>query len=122
MSAVLRRAARSQWRRVDHVYRSATASMRALPDFLIIGEAKCGTTSLYDDLARHPLVREAAVKEVHFFDIRFHKGLDWYRAQFPLHWRAQKDTAPAQRRWLTGYYAPHNARLYDFLGVDFGWS
>ena len=25
------------------------------------------------------------------------------------------------RRWLEGYFRPHNRRLYDYLGVDFGW-
>jgi sulfotransferase family protein len=28
---------------------------------------------------------------------------------------------PATRRRLKGYFEPHNQRLYDFLGVDFGW-
>jgi hypothetical protein len=26
------------------------------------------------------------------------------------------------RRQLADYFAPHNARLYDFLGVDYGWQ
>lgn len=26
------------------------------------------------------------------------------------------------RRWLTAYFAPHNAALYEYLGVDFGWE
>ena len=25
------------------------------------------------------------------------------------------------RRWLQKYYEPHNKRLYEYLGVDFGW-
>jgi hypothetical protein len=28
---------------------------------------------------------------------------------------------PATRRRLENYFEPHNKRLYDFLGVDFGW-
>lgn len=105
-SEQLKRVARSQWRRVDEVYRSATASIRTLPDFLIVGEAKCGTTSLYDDIVRHPFVREAAVKEVHFFDIRFHRGLEWYRAQFPIKWRTQ-GTADRRDRLRTGEASPY---------------
>jgi hypothetical protein len=103
-SAQLKRVARDHLRRVDDVYRSATASMRALPDFLIIGEAKCGTTSLYDDLVDHPSVLEAAVKEVHFFDLRYHLGLDWYKAQFPLLWRTRRT---GDQRVLTGEASPY---------------
>jgi hypothetical protein len=28
---------------------------------------------------------------------------------------------PATRRRLEEYFVPHNRRLYDFLGADFGW-
>lgn len=64
--------------------RIASAHMRQLPDFAIIGAQKGGTTSLYEYLSRHPDVEPAFKKEVHFFDIHFSKGLDWYRAHFPL--------------------------------------
>jgi hypothetical protein len=55
---------------------------RMLPDFLIIGGAKCGTTSLYDWLSRHPQILPASEKEVHFFDYNFFRGEDWYRSHF----------------------------------------
>ncbi len=32
----------------------------------------------------HPQIESASQKEVHFFDINFHKGIDWYFEQFPL--------------------------------------
>jgi len=53
------------------------------PDFIIIGAQKCGTTSLYQYLIQHPQVAPAREKEVHFFDLHFDKGVDWYRQQFP---------------------------------------
>ena len=28
---------------------------------------------------------------------------------------------PSTRRWLEDYFEPHNQRLYEYLGVDFGW-
>jgi hypothetical protein len=28
----------------------------------------------------------------------------------------------AQRALLQALYAPHNRRLYEYLGVDYGWS
>jgi len=55
----------------------------ALPDFVIIGTAKGGTTSLYHLLTRHPHVEPAAAKELHFFDNHFSEGIQWYRRCFP---------------------------------------
>ena len=68
---------------------SAAAISRHEPDFLIIGAAKCGTTSLYNYLIEHPDVAGAAAKELRFFDVKFHKGWDWYLAQFPQRGVAQ---------------------------------
>jgi hypothetical protein len=62
---------------------STAAVSRHEPDFLIIGAAKCGTTSLYNYLIEHPDVASASAKELRFFDVKFHKGWDWYLAQFP---------------------------------------
>jgi radical SAM protein with 4Fe4S-binding SPASM domain len=53
------------------------------PSFLIIGAQKCGTTSLYHNLTRHPNIQPAGRKEIHFFDQHYEKGLDWYRSFFP---------------------------------------
>lgn len=54
-----------------------------MPDFLILGAQKCGTTSLYQYLVRHPQILPAKEKETHFFDLRFHLGFDWYNTFFP---------------------------------------
>ena len=54
-----------------------------MPDSIIIGGQKCGTTSLYNYLIEHPLIAPAAEKELHFFDLNFHKGVEWYSSQFP---------------------------------------
>ena len=64
--------------------RLLTASGRMLPDFLIIGAQRGGTTSLYEYLVAHPSVGPAFKKEVHFFDLYYDKGLTWYRSNFPL--------------------------------------
>ena len=63
---------------------------RVLPDFVIIGAQKSGTSSLYRYLAQHPQVRESTVKEVHYFDGGIEEGTDtyalgerWYRMHFP---------------------------------------
>jgi hypothetical protein len=55
----------------------------ALPDFVIIGGKKCGTTFLYHLLTQHPLVEPCAKKELHFFDDLFDESVEWYRRCFP---------------------------------------
>jgi hypothetical protein len=60
-----------------------TANRRQLPDFVIIGTQRGGTTSLYRYLAHHADVGPALRKEVHFFDLNYDRGVDWYRAHFP---------------------------------------
>lgn len=73
-------------------FRLATRRARLLPSFLIIGAQRAGTTSLFDSLRQHPDIvgptaGEKLVllrKEVHFFDLRFSEGVEWYRSFFPL--------------------------------------
>lgn len=62
--------------------RRITGRWRALPDFLIIGAQKAGTTTIYDNLIKHPKVAPADIKEVHYFDNNWQKHENWYRAHF----------------------------------------
>ena len=55
---------------------------RALPDAMIIGAMKCGTSSLHNYLAQHPGVIAPLRKEVHYFDLHYDEGELWYRANF----------------------------------------
>lgn len=55
---------------------------RALPDALIIGAMKSGTSSLHYYLTQHPQVIAPLRKEVHYFDLNFARGEPWYRANF----------------------------------------
>ncbi|WP_160050660.1 sulfotransferase domain-containing protein [Nocardiopsis sp. FR4] len=62
----------------------ATSGARALPDILICGAQRAGTTSLFKALCRHPAVTGPTLRKgVHFFDTDYDRGLDWYRAHFP---------------------------------------
>ena len=61
-----------------------TARWRGLPDFLVIGAQKAGTTALYTYLRRHPDILGPFWKEVSFFDRYWTKGEVWYRGQLPL--------------------------------------
>lgn len=59
---------------------------RALPDFLIIGGMKCGTTSLFKYLGQHPQLFSSTHKEIWYFshDEFYSRGEKWYRIHFPL--------------------------------------
>lgn len=63
---------------------STRTSVGQLPNFLIIGAMKAGTTSLYHYLRAHPQVFMSAVKELDFFahDPSGSRNVDWYRRQF----------------------------------------
>lgn len=60
-----------------------TGPIRSLPDFIIIGTARSGTTSLYYDICQHPCVLPAAYDELGYFDSNYHLGQNWYRSLFP---------------------------------------
>jgi len=47
-----------------------------------IGPQKCGTTWLYRALLEHPEVVTSSRDSIHFFDIHYAKGLEWYHAHF----------------------------------------
>jgi len=55
-----------------------------LPNFLVIGAMKAGTTSLHRYLREHPQVFMPEEKELHFFvaEKRWGRGRSWYEAQF----------------------------------------
>jgi hypothetical protein len=53
-----------------------------LPTFVIVGAAKCGTSSLAAYLADHPEAYVVPEKELHFFTREWDRGLDWYRQCF----------------------------------------
>jgi len=66
-------------------YRVLTYKKRALPDFLILGTQKGGTTSLYRYIATHPNIKpNYVVKELSFFDELFSRGIPWYKSNFPI--------------------------------------
>jgi hypothetical protein len=61
----------------------ARAAPRERPAFLIAGAQKAGTTYLYQELCAHPHVMPALTKEIHYFDINYRRGLEWYLGFFP---------------------------------------
>ena len=59
------------------------AAGRALPDFLVIGAQKSGSTSLFNYLCLHPKVHGSFPKEIFFLSREFERGERWYRRHFP---------------------------------------
>jgi hypothetical protein len=78
-----------------------------LPDFIIIGAMKAGTTTLYEYLSRHPQVGMSREKETDFFVVGrgWECGLPWYQAQF------------APGRQVYGEASPNYTKCQVFPGV-----
>lgn len=47
-----------------------------------IGPQKCGTTWIYENLKNHPQLRTSVIDSIHYFDIHYNKGIEWYLRQF----------------------------------------
>lgn len=60
-----------------------SADSRPLPNFIIIGAQKAGTSSLFEYLTSHPDVYGSFIKEVQFFTSRYWIRKRGYRAFFP---------------------------------------
>jgi hypothetical protein len=94
---------------------AAVARVRALsnpadrwlpPSFVIAGGQRCGTTSLYRYLSMHPSVYPALTKEVHYFDLNYSRGLNWYASHFVSRNLAAKTRKPGSTR-ITGEASPY---------------
>lgn len=82
-----------------------TADVRMRPGFIIAGAQRCGTTSLFRMLAKHPDVRPPALtKGIHYFDTaeRYERGARFYGAHFPLAIGSR-----ARGRKVTGEASPY---------------
>ena len=96
MKKFIRSTIRSIRIRTFHAIGYLSHNNRKLPDFIIIGAQKGGTSSLYYYLKFHPQVKRPIKKEIHYFNIFYDKGLRWYKAHFPL----QSD------KYMTGEASP----------------
>lgn len=64
--------------------RSSRGDLPPVPNFIVIGAMKSGTTSLYHYLRSHPHVFMPRIKELDFFvaELNWRRGFDWYQRQF----------------------------------------
>ena len=80
--------------------RKLGASNRALPDFLVIGTQRGGTSSLYRYLGAHPDVVASLRKETDYFSTEYQRGDSWYRAHFPMSTSQRRLTFEATPAYL----------------------
>jgi hypothetical protein len=97
-------ALKSPVRRLRASYRELTGSLRGLPEVLIIGAQKAGTTSLFNYLVRHPDILPPFGKEIHYFDLHYSRGVRWYRGRFPYRRRLHGGTLTLD---ASPYYLVH---------------
>ena len=79
----------------------------ALPNLIVVGGLKCGTTSLHHYLNLHPQIAMSRPKELNFFvaELNWQLGPEWYASHF--------DRAALVR----GESSPHYTNLPRFEGV-----
>jgi hypothetical protein len=72
-----------------------------LPNLLIIGARKGGTTSLHNYLSLHPQIFMSRQKELSFFDdrIRWRLGVDWYKSNFDAAFAINGESSPQYARF-----------------------
>jgi hypothetical protein len=73
-----------------------------LPNLVVIGAARCGTTSVHHYLDAHPSIAMSRLKELHFFvaESNWSRGLAWYESQFPDAGAAVRgETSPSYTHW-----------------------
>jgi len=89
----------------------------SLPNFMCIGAAKSGTTTLYDILRQHPEIYVPSFKEPHFFDIpeNFDNGLHWYEKNY-----YKKADKKIIADFTPSYFFDENVpkRIFKSLGGD----
>jgi len=87
IKSVAPRGAKEQVRELLVRYGERTSDQRPLPDFLVIGTKRGGTTSLWRYLIQHPLVPRLFpawnTKTSHYFEENWPRGEAWYRSHFP---------------------------------------
>ncbi|MEO0854539.1 MAG: sulfotransferase domain-containing protein, partial [Cyanobacteria bacterium J06648_11] len=93
-------------RRLPYRLKHQLGWLGMVPNFLIIGAQKAGTTSLYAYLRQHPCVHAPDMRELHYFTHNFNRGLTWYKSQFPSSPVRFFDTVVRRQPFLSGESSP----------------
>ena len=69
----------------------------ALPNLIIIGAMKCGTTSLHHYLNLHPEISMSSKKELNFFRAGkdWQQGIEWYKSHFTNSTKIRGEASPS---------------------------
>lgn len=99
-------------RRLTRTFGGLTSGARMLPDFVLVGAQRSGTTSLHRALAQHPsVVTPLFHKGVHYFDMAYDRGFRWYRGHFPVtsvaRVRVGREVGRPHTFESSGYYMHH---------------
>ncbi|MBK8294240.1 MAG: sulfotransferase [Solirubrobacterales bacterium] len=67
-----------------------------MPNFIIIGGLKCGTTSIHHYLGCHPDIHMSKPKELNFFaaEQNWDLGFDWYKGRFDNRFKINGESSP----------------------------
>jgi hypothetical protein len=93
-------------RRLNDFQRHLRARTGCLPDFIILGTQKGGTTSLYRYLIQHPHIHTATRKEIGYFNKRYERNLPWYRTHFPTRFTQTFHRQVKRNPFITGEADP----------------
>jgi hypothetical protein len=98
-------------RKATRAVGQVTAGVRMLPDLIVAGAQRCGTTTLYRLLVEHPaIVRPLFHKGIGYFDVGYDHPWSWYHGHFPVAAVAAARTARVGRPMTfdsSGYYMFH---------------
>ncbi len=104
---------RSKWRQAVPFIRLPLSNLCLIPDFLILGAQKSGTSSLFLYLSQHPDILSPCVnKELHYFDLNFKQPSKWYRAHFPFK-KQGKITGEKSPYYIFHPLAPRRCREFN---------
>jgi len=88
-------------------YCKISHNLHTSPTYLIIGAAKCGTSSLHEYLMQHPCVGRVLTKQLHFFDRYYDRGIEWYKVCLPFVWKKLYVEKILKKNFATGEATAH---------------
>lgn len=90
--------------------------MSALPNFLVLGAQKCGTTSIHNYLSAHPDIFLPKQKETKYFvdEDEYSKGIDYYSNAYFSDWNGEKAIGEVDPDYL--YFKNTYSRIVGDLG------
>ncbi len=91
---------------------SRAQELSGLPNFFLAGCSKSGTSWLHRAFQEHPQIYLPKKHEIHFFDIHYSKGVEWYR-QFFDDYAGEKAIGDTTTSYIWDASAPARIAEYD---------